>query len=224
MVVVLAPRALGERHALARRIALQVLRGRRERRSGLGHLAEHEAEPVDALEPPVTEELAVEGDREQRVVSVRLVARELVPDDRDEVTRVLARAAGRPAGGVLLFLAETEMDRGHAPVAKAAAVVFAMELAVLRIAGITHERRPHLARDAIVPRYRDDAGVADVIRPQQIDVVRGGRRRDREARFVWRKPAELALPGAAHLRHGKPAELAVPAAARDLSGGAGVSG
>src|SRR5213593_267498 len=116
------------------------------------------------------------------------------------------------------------MDRGHAPVAKAAAVVLAMELAVLRIPGVTHERRPHLARHAIVPRYRDDVRVADVVRPQQIDVVRGGCRRDREARFVWRKPAKLALPGPAHLRHGKPAELALPAAARDLSGGARVPG
>src|SRR5438093_12563464 len=116
------------------------------------------------------------------------------------------------------------MDRGHAPVAKAAAVVLAMELAVLRIPGVAHERRPHLARHAIVPRYRDYVRVADVVRPQQIDVVRGGRRRDREAGFGWRKPAELALPGPAHLRPGKPADVAVPAAARDPSGGAGVAG
>src|SRR5437867_13305882 len=89
-----------------------------------------------------------------------------------------------------------------------------MELAVLRVPGVTHERRPHLARHAIVPRYRDYVRVADVVRPQQIDVVRGGRPGDGGKRFLWWKTAEPTLARPAHPRDAQAAGAGLPGPAR----------
>ena len=70
MIVVLSPRSFGERDALLRWLAVEVLGRRCDTDVGLGELAQNEAEPIDALEPPVTEELAVKGHREERVAAV----------------------------------------------------------------------------------------------------------------------------------------------------------
>ena len=84
---------------------------------------------------------------------------------------VVARPLCSPVRRVLLFFSESFVDRRHAPVAKSARRVLAMELAVLRIAGIPGERRPHLTRDAFVPRDRDHVGIGDVVRTQKLDVA-----------------------------------------------------
>src|SRR5207253_5692912 len=159
-------------------------------------------------EPPVTEELAVERDREQRVPAVGASTGKLIADDLHEVPRMVARALRRAVRRVLLLLSEAFVHRGHTPVAEAARRVLAMELAVLRISGITGEGRPDLTRHALVPRDRDDIGIADVVRTKQIDVARCCGRGHDLCPFLMRRPST---------------ELALTATARAVTGGARMS-
>src|SRR5436309_10943895 len=69
-----------------------------------------------------------------------------------------------------------------------------MELAVLRIARIAGERRPDLAGHAVVSCDRDDVGIANVVRTQEIDIARRRRRgRDLDALFMRCPSSKLAL-------------------------------
>src|SRR5205085_5639342 len=71
-------------------------------------------------------------------------------------------------------------------------------LTVLGIARITGDRGPNLTRDAIVPRDRDNVGIAHVVGTQEIDITRRRRRgHDLLAVLVRREAAELALPTSA---------------------------
>src|SRR5207237_9649011 len=70
----------------------------------------------------------------------------------------------------------------------------AMELAVLRMAGIPGERRPHLTRAAFVPRDRDHVGIGDVVRTQKLDIAgRHARRRFLNTLLMGWPSAQLAL-------------------------------
>src|SRR5438445_7246039 len=116
---------------------------------------------------------------------------------------MLARPLGRAARRVLLFFSKSFVNGCHAPVAKAAARVLAMELPVVRIAGISRERRPDLARYTVVPRDRDHVRVPHVVRTQEIDVARCDGRGGVHGLLVRRPPTELALPAAAgHITRG----------------------
>src|SRR5438067_9088562 len=111
---------------------------------------------------------------------------------------MIARSLGRAVRRVLLFFAEPLVDRCHAPIAEPARRVLAVELTVLGIARITGDRGPNLTRDAIVPRDRDNLGIAHVVGTQEIDITRRRRRgHDLLAVLVRREAAELALPTSA---------------------------
>src|SRR4029077_8030807 len=141
----------------------------RDGRAAAPEPAQHEPEPVDPLEPPVPEELAVEG-RDEHPVAPGLapVRGELVADRRAEVLRMRANALRGHRHRVLGLVAEVGRT-GHAPVPEAGPVILAMELAVERIARIALRRGPHLAGDLGMARHRGDGGVRDEIRPEEID-------------------------------------------------------
>src|SRR5205814_6832480 len=108
---------------------------------------------------------------------------------------MIARSLGRAVRRVVLFFAEPLVDRRHAPIAEPARRVLAVELAVFGIARITGDRGPNLTRHAIVPRDRDDVGIAHVIGTQKVDVARRHRRgHGLLALLLWREAPELALP------------------------------
>src|SRR5207245_10735714 len=75
VIVVLAPRSFGEGDSRVRWLSLEVLGGGGDPDVRLGELAKNEAKPIHALEPPVTEELAVERHREQRVTAIAATTR-----------------------------------------------------------------------------------------------------------------------------------------------------
>src|SRR5258706_1519525 len=157
VIVVLPPRAFDELDTLGRRLAPQVLRDTEWRRTARRELAQDVAEPVDPFEPPVPEQLAVERDREEGIAAALFaVSRERVAHETDEMHRMRPHALGRGTGRIGLLRAKARLLVRDAPIAKPAAVVLAMELAIRGLARITHHRRPHLSRDLVVPRDRDD--------------------------------------------------------------------
>src|SRR2546422_10035417 len=122
-------------------------------------------EPVDPLEPPVAEELAVERHRQERVAAAVLaMGGERLANEADEVHGVCAHALGRGAWRIRLLRAETGLRVRDAPIPEAAAVVLPMELAIRRLTGGAHHRRPDLSGHLVVPRDRDDVRLTHEIR------------------------------------------------------------
>src|SRR5207245_6840940 len=92
------------------------------------------------------------------------------------LTKCLACSRARSAArfGAYSSFSESFVDGRHAPVAQPTARVLAMELPVLRVPGISGERRPDLARYAVVARDRDHLRVDHDVRTQEVDIARGG--------------------------------------------------
>ena len=171
MVVVLPPRAFLELDALARWLGTQIAIRRHRPRAVRGELTQDTAEPIDALEPPVAEELGVERHREQRGAILRAALCERVADQLHEMIGVRAHALGRGAWRVHRFVPKPGLHVGHTPVPQTAPIVLAVELAIRRVAGVPHHRGPHLPGDRIVSRDRGDLGVTHEIRSEHVDRV-----------------------------------------------------
>src|SRR5439155_22723132 len=112
--------------AFGGRLALEVLARRRDRRPGRRELAEHEAEPVHALEPPVPKELAVEGDREKRIAAGDVAGRKLVADHRDEMSGVPPGALRGASGRGVRLPPQPCLDRPPAGGSQAGPTALAM--------------------------------------------------------------------------------------------------
>ena len=93
-------------------------------------------EPDGAFEPPVAEELGVEGRTEHRRDGSVETGRERLVDEGDEVAGVLAGTLGGLVRPVDVLVADVDSRAGDLPVAVAAGKALFMEVEVVGVAGV----------------------------------------------------------------------------------------
>src|SRR5436190_561432 len=120
---------------------------RRTRLDGLAKCeqAQDLTNPLDAFEPPMSEQLGVvRGTDDAEAPRAAMVGGNLLLDEPGEMPRVLRRALGGPLRFVDAFVAEVDAASGNAPVLEARRLVLAMKLAIDAIAGVTMLAGPNL--------------------------------------------------------------------------------
>ena len=115
-------------------------------------------EPEGALEPPVAEELGVEGRAEDGGDGVVEAGLESLVDEMDEVGGVGFGALGGFLRVVGLLVAHVDLGAGDAPVAMTAGPAFFVEVEVDAVAGVAGVAGPDLDSGAGVAG-KDGGGV-----------------------------------------------------------------
>jgi hypothetical protein len=116
-------------------------------------------EPLDALEPPVPEELGVERRAEDGRNGVIEAGREDLVDEIDEVRGVLADTRRGDRGNVGLLVSHVHTGTGDAPVAMTAGPALLVEVEIVLVAGIAGVAGPDLQTGAGVARKDGDGSI-----------------------------------------------------------------
>ncbi len=129
-------------------------------------------EPLGAFEPPVAEELGVEGRGEDRRDCVVHAGVDGFPDEMDEVGGVGLGALGGKSGVVGLLVGHVDLGAGDGPVAMTAGPALLVEVEVVAVAGIAELAGPDLGAGAGVAG-EDGGGMLLLFgRVGAVDVVR----------------------------------------------------
>ena len=105
-------------------------------------------EPLRAFEPPVAEELGVEGRGEDGRDGIVHAGVDGFPDEMDEVGGVGLGALGGAGGIVGLLVGHVDVGAGDGPVAMTAGPAFLVEVEVVAVAGIAEVAGPDLGTGA----------------------------------------------------------------------------
>ncbi len=105
-------------------------------------------EPLRAFEPPVTEELGVEGRGEDGGNGIVHGGVDGFPDEMDEVGGVGLGALGGAGGVVGLLVGHVDVGAGDGPVAMTAGPALLVEVEVVAVAGIAEVAGPDLGAGA----------------------------------------------------------------------------
>ena len=124
----------------------------------VGECEQHVGEKVGTFEPPMAEQLGVEGcDDGADSAGLGGVLGEQLADDATEVLGMLVDFAGNQRGIVAGFVGHRGLLAGDAMVAQATSRVLEMELEVLSRAGVADDAGPDLLASAWVPAEGGDA-------------------------------------------------------------------